>query len=87
VAGFEVVDDKAIPPGMVHRKVPAYKYAVFIHHGKLDKLGETYQYIYNTWQPQSGIQFHPDKFDMEVYDEDFKLGADDSKFYIYVAIQ
>jgi predicted transcriptional regulator YdeE/DNA-binding transcriptional MerR regulator len=87
VAGFEVADDKAIPAGMVHRKVPAYKYAVFIHHGKLDKLGETYQYIYNTWQPQSGIQFHPDKFDMEVYDEDFKLGADDSKFYIYVAIQ
>jgi hypothetical protein len=24
---------------------------------------------------------------MEVYDEDFKLGSDDSKFYIYVAIE
>lgn len=87
VAGFEVADNKNIPAGMVYRQVPAYKYAAFIHHGKLDKLGETYQYIYNTWLPQSGLQLHPDKFDMEVYGEEFKLGADESKFYILVAIQ
>jgi hypothetical protein len=30
---------------------------------------------------------HPDKFDMEVYDEDFKLGSDESRFYIYVAVE
>jgi predicted transcriptional regulator YdeE/DNA-binding transcriptional MerR regulator len=87
VAGFEVADDKHIPKGMVYRQVPAYKYAIFTHHGKLNNLGETYQYIYNTWLAQSGLQLHPDKFDMEVYDEDFKFGEDDSKFYIYVAIQ
>jgi AraC family transcriptional regulator len=87
VAGFEVADEKGLPAGMVHRQVPAYKFAVFTHHGKLTNLGETYQYIYNTWLPQSGLQMHPDKFDMEVYDGDFKLGEDDSKFYIYVAIE
>jgi predicted transcriptional regulator YdeE/DNA-binding transcriptional MerR regulator len=87
VAGFEVADGQAIPAGMVYRQVPAYKYAVFTHHGKLDKLGETYQYIYNTWLAQSGLQIHPDKFDMEIYDEDFELGADNSRFYIFVAIQ
>ncbi len=87
VAGFEVADNAVIPQGMVYREVPAYKYAVFTHHGKLDTLGETYQYIYNTALAQAGLQFHPDKFDMEVYDEDFKFGQDDSKFYIYVAIQ
>jgi len=87
VACFEVADDKAVPAGMVYRQVPAYKYAVFTHHGKLDKLGETYQYIYNTWLPQSGLQLHPDKFDMEVYGEDFILGSDESKFQICVAIQ
>lgn len=87
VSGFEVADNKAIPAGMVYRQVPAHKYAVFTHHGKLDNLGETYQYIYNTALAQAGLQVHSDKFDMEVYDEDFKLGEDTSRFYIYVAIQ
>ena len=82
-----VADDQDIPEGMVYREVPEYKYAVFTHHGKLDKLGETYEYIYNTWLPQSGQQLHPDKFDMEVYTDDFILDSDESKFYIYVAIQ
>ncbi len=87
VSCFEVADDMAIPAGMVYRQVPAYKYAVFTHHGKLDTLGETYQYIYNTGLAQAGLQPHPDKFDMEVYGEDFKLGSDDSRFYIYVAVE
>jgi predicted transcriptional regulator YdeE/DNA-binding transcriptional MerR regulator len=87
VSGFEVADDKAVPQGMVYRQVPAYKYAVFTHHGKLDTLGETYQYIYKTALAQAGLKPHPGKFDMEVYDEEFKFGQDDSKFYIYVAIE
>ncbi len=87
VAGFEVADDKETPAGMVYRQVPAYKYVVFTHHGKLNTLGETYQYIYNTGLAQAGLAVHPDKFDMEVYDEDFLFGSDDSKLYIYVAIQ
>jgi AraC family transcriptional regulator len=87
VSAALVADDQDIPDGMVYREVPEYKYAVFIHHGKLDKLGETYEYIYNTWLPQSSQQLHPDKFDMEVYDEDFAIDSDESKFYIYVAIQ
>jgi predicted transcriptional regulator YdeE/DNA-binding transcriptional MerR regulator len=87
VACFEVADDKIVPPGMVYRQVPAYKYAVFTHHGKLDTLGETYQFIYNTGLAQAGLKPHPGKFDMEVYDEDFKLGSDESRFYIYVAIE
>ncbi len=86
VAGFEVAERKDVPAGMVYREVPAYAYAVFTHHGKLNTLGETYQYIYNTALAQAGLKMHPDKFDMEVYDEDFKFGEDDSKFYIYVAI-
>jgi predicted transcriptional regulator YdeE/DNA-binding transcriptional MerR regulator len=87
VSGLEVADNQAVPAGMVYREVPAHKYAVFTHHGKLDTLGETYHYIYNTALAQAGLQVHPDKFDMEVYDEDFKFGEDDSRFYICVAIQ
>ena len=66
VACVEVADDQAIPEGMVYREVPEYKYLVFTHHGKLDTLRQTYDYIYSTGLPQSGMQAHPDKFDMEV---------------------
>jgi predicted transcriptional regulator YdeE/DNA-binding transcriptional MerR regulator len=87
VACFEVADAQSIPAGMVYRQVPAYRYVVFTHQGKLDKLGETYQFIYNTGLAQAGLKPHPDKFDMEVYDGDFKLGSDESRFYIYVAVE
>ncbi len=87
VAAAQVASDQDIPAGMVYRQVPEYTYAVFTHHGKLDTLSETYEYIYNSWLPQSGKELHPDKFDMEVYDEDFHIGSDESKLYIYVAIQ
>jgi predicted transcriptional regulator YdeE/DNA-binding transcriptional MerR regulator len=87
VACLEVADDKVVPAGMVCRQVPDYKYAVFTHHGKLDNLGETYQFIYNTGLAQAGLKPHPDKFDMEVYDEGFELGSDKSRFYIYVAVE
>ena len=87
VAASEVAGDQDMPKGMVYREVPEYKYAIFTHHGKLDKLGETYQYIYDTWLPQSGLVVHPDKFDMEFYDDRFIPDSDDSAFDIYVAIQ
>jgi predicted transcriptional regulator YdeE/DNA-binding transcriptional MerR regulator len=87
VAATEVKDDKNIPEGMVYREVPKYKYAVFTHHGKLDTLGETYDFIYNTWLPLSGLKVHPDHYDMELYDERFIFDSDDSAFDIYIAIQ
>jgi AraC family transcriptional regulator len=87
VAAVEVADDQAIPAGMVYREVPSHKYAVFTHHGKLDNLSETYQYIYNTGIAQAGLQMHPSKFDMEVYTAEFIPNSDASKLYIYVAIQ
>jgi predicted transcriptional regulator YdeE/DNA-binding transcriptional MerR regulator len=87
IAAVEAADDQNIPAGMVYREVPEQKYAVFTHHGKLDNLQETYHYVYNTGLPQSGLQVHSSKFDMEVYDKDFIPNSDDSKLYIYVAIQ
>jgi predicted transcriptional regulator YdeE/DNA-binding transcriptional MerR regulator len=87
IAATEVKDDNNVPEGMVYREVPEYKYAIFTHYGKLDTLGETYEFIYNTWLPQSGLNVHPDHFDMELYDERFMPDSDDSEFDIYIAIQ
>ena len=87
VACFEVTDASEVPAGMVVRTVPAYTYAVFTHVGKLATLPDTYQYIYTTWLPQAGVELHPDKFDMELYDEHFKPDTDDSEIDILVAIK
>jgi len=87
VACYEVTDASDIPEGMVVRQIPAYKFAVFTHKGKLHNLGETYQYIYTTWLPQADIELHPDKFDMELYDRRFIPDSDDSEFDILVAVK
>jgi AraC family transcriptional regulator len=87
VACWEVTDTNNIPEGMVVRQVPAYRYAVFTHKGKLDTLADTYNYIYETWLPQSGEEVHPDKFDMEPYDDRFIQNSDDSEFDILVALK
>ncbi len=87
VAGVEVAGpDAAVPEGLVLRSVPERKYAIFTHHGTLDTLGETYQNIYDTWLPQSGLEI-AGLFDMEVYDQDFIPDSPDSKLYIYVAVK
>ncbi|MCU0486365.1 MAG: GyrI-like domain-containing protein [Anaerolineales bacterium] len=86
VASFAVDKVENVPAEMVVREVPAHKYAVFTHVGELDKLGETYRYIYQTWLPQSGYQATGD-LDFELYDEDFTGFAPDSRFYIYVALK
>ena len=86
VAALKVDSEKDIPEGMVLRHVPAAKYAVFTHIGALDKLKDTYNYIYQTWVPQSGVQLDG-SFDFEYYNQDFQDFAPESRFYIYVPIK
>lgn len=86
IAGLEVSQAEDVPDGMVVREVPTSQYAVFTHLGSLDRLPATYEYIYSTWIPQSGFQLTGGP-DFELYNEDFKDFAPDSKFYIYVPIK
>lgn len=86
VAGFEVKDVSKVPEGMIVVDVPAARYAVFVHKGAADTLGETYHQIYEEWFPKSS--FKPKGgYDMEVYDEDFKFFAPDSIMYIYEPVE
>lgn len=86
VASFAVEQAQDVPEGMVVRQVPAHKYAVFTHVGGLDKLGDTYQYIYQVYLPASGLEVVRG-LDFELYNEDFKDFAPDSRFYIYVPVK
>lgn len=86
VAGFLVTEAEDVPEDFVVRHVPEYTYAVFAHKGDLPSLPKTYEYIFETWLPQSGYKLAA-KIDFEYYDADFKDFASDSVFYIYLPIE
>ena len=91
-SGFEYVACARVtagtqpPAGMVARHVPENTYAVFPHYGKLDGLGKTYEYIYHTWMPQSAYELAGD-YDMEMYNDEFKFGQDESVMYILLPVK
>ena len=86
VAGLPVTEAEDVPEDFVVRHVPEQTYAVFAHKGDLPSLHKTYEYIYETWLPQSGYRL-AGKMDFEYYDADFKDFAPDSVFYIYVPVE
>jgi len=85
-ACVEVSEEGTIPEGMVYKVLPAATYAVFTHHGPLDRIPDTFYYIYNTWLPKSGrIRSHNPEFAR--YDHRYLGPAnDESQFDIYIPI-
>ncbi len=87
VIGFAVENIDEIPEGMTYKKVPAHKYAKFVHKGPISKITETYNYIYNEWLPKSGQEYDWEACEVAWYDERFKIESEDSQFDIYVPIK
>lgn len=86
IAGMEVDNTSSIPDGMIAHEVPEAHYAVFEHHGLLDTLHKTYEYIYAVWLPDSGYQM-AEADSLEVYDERFKIGSEDSVYEIWIPVK
>lgn len=83
VAGWEKSADGDIPEGMVTWDVPAQTYAVF--EVSLANLQEAYDYIYNTWLPQSGHQHAPGP-EFEYYSSSFDNEDPTSPFTVYIPV-
>ena len=86
MAALMVNSTDDIPEGMTYKNIPAHKYAKFTHKGKLDKLGETYNYIYQNWLPKSEYKHDGKAIELEWYDNRFKVDSDESEFDIYISI-
>lgn len=86
IACVEVSDASEIPAGMVTKTIPAAKYAVFTHKGNLDKLGETYNNIYQKWLPESGCEI-AGSYCFELYDSRFNSTGEDSELDIYTPVK
>jgi AraC family transcriptional regulator len=86
IACAEVSDFDSVPPGMIHRVIPAGRYACFTHKGKLDRLEHTMNFIYGSWLPKSEVQLR-DAPHLELYDRRFIPDSDKSEFDILLPIR
>ncbi len=70
---------------MTSMKVPAGRYAVFTHKGKVELIGHTMNYIYGFWLPGSGVELR-EAPDLEIYDERFNPHSDNSELDIWIPV-
>jgi AraC family transcriptional regulator len=85
IAGVQAQLPADPPPGMVLRTIPAGTFAVFLHRGSIQKIGETCREIYREWLPQSAWQ-HSDIADVEVYDERFDCEGEASEMEYWISV-
>jgi AraC family transcriptional regulator len=86
MACAEVPDTNHIPAGMEAKTVPAGNYAVFQHHGPVNRIGETLNYIYQKWLPQSGQKIRKAP-EIEIYDERFNPTSETSEMDICIPVE
>ncbi|WP_281883376.1 GyrI-like domain-containing protein [Paenibacillus sp. YYML68] len=53
-ACVEVGREGRTPDGMATKVLPSATYAVFSHKGTVERIPDTFQYIYSAWLPKSG---------------------------------
>lgn len=86
IAGMSVGDNSEIPSGMISHTVAGATYAVFEHHGLLDKLHQSYEYIFGVWLQESGYVM-AESDSLEIYDERFKVEQPDSVLEIWIPVK
>ncbi|WP_448093806.1 GyrI-like domain-containing protein [Pseudomonas lini] len=70
IAGVEISKLDDLPEKYRWVEIQPQYYAVFEHKGSLDTLPQTFQYIWETWLPQSGHEA-ADAPEFERYSDDF----------------
>ncbi|MEE9335750.1 MAG: AraC family transcriptional regulator [Granulosicoccaceae bacterium] len=86
LAGREVSQVTAVPPGMDVIEVPACEYARFTHKGDVSALDNTVNYIYSSWLMQSGrwYSYGPD---LEIYGDGYIPGSDKSVVHYAIPLK
>jgi len=70
MCAVEVASFDALPKDVGRMRVPAVRYAVFVHTGNVATIQDTWRQILSDWLPGSGVQSAQTP-DFEVYDERF----------------
>ena len=79
-------DGAVAPQGMKSWKSPQGSFAKFIHRGRVEKIGETRDYIYAKWLPESDFERAAGP-DIERCDSRFNPTSDDSVMEMFIPVQ
>ena len=85
LTAFEVSASAPVPPGMVAREVPAARYARFAHHGPIERLDQTLNYVYSSWLLTSSMR-HTGGCDLEIYDERYVPSSERSLIHYAIPV-
>jgi AraC family transcriptional regulator len=85
-AAVEVTDFETVPEEMETITLPCGLYAVFLHKGAAIEGPETYQYIFETWLPESDFILD-DRPHFAVMGEKYKNEDPDSEEEIWIPIR
>lgn len=82
----EVQSFDAVPKELGRMRVPAVRYAVFLHEGNVRTIQATWKQIFSTWLPNSGMR-SANTPDFELYDERFDAATGDGGVEIWLGVQ
>jgi predicted transcriptional regulator YdeE len=85
MCAVEVQSFDALPKELGRMRVPAVRYAVFLHEGNVAAIQSTWQQIF-AWLPNSGMQ-SANTPDFEVYDERFDGATGDGGVEVWVGVK
>lgn len=86
MCAVEVQNFDALPKDLGRMRVPAARYAVFLHTGNVSTIQSTWQRILTQWLPSSGMQ-SANTPDFEVYGERFDAATGDGGVEIWLGVQ
>jgi AraC family transcriptional regulator len=86
MCAVEVQSFDAVPKELGRMRVPAVRYAVFLHEGNVRTIQATWKQVFSTWLPNSGMR-SANTPDFELYDERFDGATGDGGVEIWLGVQ
>jgi AraC family transcriptional regulator len=86
LCGVEVQSFDALPNELGRMRVPAVRYAVFLHEGNVATIQGTWSEILSSWLPSSGMR-SANTPDFERYDERFNGETGEGGVEIWLGVQ
>ena len=86
MCAVEVQSFDAVSKELGRMRVPAVRYAVFLHEGNVRTIQATWKQIFSTWLPNSGMR-SANTPDFELYDERFDGATGDGGVEIWLGVQ
>jgi AraC family transcriptional regulator len=85
LCGVEVARFDPLPKDLGRMRVPAVRYAVFLHEGNVASIRDTWRQIFTVWLPTSGMH-SAETPDFELYGERFDGATGDGGVEIWLGV-